>query len=292
MASSRVTRDPVDKIQRSKFKHEMAPAIRLRDNFKCLICGKKGNIVHHIKPWATNPELRFDPLNSATLCRDCHWTLAHGEANNSIDLTVAEWLTARVANEHDTEKWRAILLVIQEKKEAAAKFQIPDTLWGKARRRVRRRLQKGWPHDLALSAPIGYIHIRERGSPSPETRRKQSIAHLGQQPTNLAQLIAINTGRHPSAGTHAKIAKAKLGNKHGAGNRGKKHSPETVAKMRKRRHTPETRARMSAAKRANPVRYWLGKKRTENAIKVSLALKGVPWSPARRAAQEAQRLNV
>lgn len=51
----------------------------VRDNYTCMECGnrsKKDNPVileaHHIKPFATHPELRFDINNGITLCRACH----------------------------------------------------------------------------------------------------------------------------------------------------------------------------------------------------------------------------
>jgi len=48
-----------------------------RDGFRCRRCGApkgkpKSLHVHHIKPWAGNPELRFDAGNAVTLCRSCH----------------------------------------------------------------------------------------------------------------------------------------------------------------------------------------------------------------------------
>jgi len=45
-----------------------------RDAFTCQDCGDSGVRLeaHHIKPWAHNPELRFDVGNGVTLCQDCH----------------------------------------------------------------------------------------------------------------------------------------------------------------------------------------------------------------------------
>jgi 5-methylcytosine-specific restriction endonuclease McrA len=49
--------------------------IYTRDNHKCQWPGcnitKKLN-AHHIKRWADNPGLRFNPLNGITLCKEHH----------------------------------------------------------------------------------------------------------------------------------------------------------------------------------------------------------------------------
>lgn len=46
-----------------------------RDNFACVHCGddRGGNLhAHHVKPFATYPDLRFEVSNGATLCVACH----------------------------------------------------------------------------------------------------------------------------------------------------------------------------------------------------------------------------
>lgn len=46
-----------------------------RDRFACRHCGdaRGGNLhAHHIKPFATHPELRFEVSNGLTLCEPCH----------------------------------------------------------------------------------------------------------------------------------------------------------------------------------------------------------------------------
>jgi len=56
---------------------ELAKKILKRDGYKCTECGavhtgKSKLTVHHIKPWAKYPELRFDEGNLTTLCQTCH----------------------------------------------------------------------------------------------------------------------------------------------------------------------------------------------------------------------------
>lgn len=54
-------------------------AVFLRDDFTCQDCGDKRRSghrsrlqAHHIQPFATHPELRYDASNGVTLCYDCH----------------------------------------------------------------------------------------------------------------------------------------------------------------------------------------------------------------------------
>lgn len=45
-----------------------------RDSFTCQLCGQVGGElnVHHIKPYATFPALRYDEDNGVALCKSCH----------------------------------------------------------------------------------------------------------------------------------------------------------------------------------------------------------------------------
>ena len=70
------------------FWKELAKFILKRDNYKCQKCGiehKNQNklIVHHKKPWAKYPELRFEPSNLMVLCEECHKIL-HREKREVI----------------------------------------------------------------------------------------------------------------------------------------------------------------------------------------------------------------
>ncbi len=60
-------------------------AILERDRYVCQKCGRRcrktehGLAAHHIKPYASHPDLRYEISNGITLCRDCHLIL-HGRA--------------------------------------------------------------------------------------------------------------------------------------------------------------------------------------------------------------------
>lgn len=62
-------------LRRTPEYKEWRNTVFLRDNYTCQSCGdnKGGNLnAHHIKPYATNPELRLDISNGITLCKLCH----------------------------------------------------------------------------------------------------------------------------------------------------------------------------------------------------------------------------
>lgn len=105
---------------------------------------------------------------------------------------------------------------------------------------------------------------------SEEQRQKISKSLRGRSLTEEhREKIKIGlTGRPCSSETRSKI---------GDGHRGKKHRPESIEKMRGSKHwTPERRAKISVAATGRIVS-------SETRSKKSLALKGKPWSAARRA---------
>ena len=52
-----------------------------RDGFKCKICGSATDLhIHHIKSWAEYPDLRYDPDNCITVCKECHYSLEKKES--------------------------------------------------------------------------------------------------------------------------------------------------------------------------------------------------------------------
>ena len=60
-------------------------AVFIRDDFTCQKCGIKGGKLnaHHIKTWATYPDLRYDVTNGITLCSKCHKEL-HKKMPNRV----------------------------------------------------------------------------------------------------------------------------------------------------------------------------------------------------------------
>jgi hypothetical protein len=64
-----------ESIKRWGSKHIIwSKAVRERDSHKCQKCSTtEGKIIaHHIIPWRTEPDKRFDVENGITLCQSCH----------------------------------------------------------------------------------------------------------------------------------------------------------------------------------------------------------------------------
>jgi len=49
---------------------------KLDDN-KCIYCGEKATVAHHILPQKTHPELSLDPENGLSVCQECHFKYSH-----------------------------------------------------------------------------------------------------------------------------------------------------------------------------------------------------------------------
>lgn len=63
---------------------EFRQNVRKRDCHKCQWpnCTESKShllVVHHIRPWAKNPELRYDPDNGITICKKHHALTLHNE---------------------------------------------------------------------------------------------------------------------------------------------------------------------------------------------------------------------
>jgi len=51
-----------------------------RDAFRCVLCGGGKIHAHHIQPWRSHQERRYDVDNGITLCEPCHMAIGRGEA--------------------------------------------------------------------------------------------------------------------------------------------------------------------------------------------------------------------
>ena len=70
----KVPREVKRYIRKSLEYREWRKAVFSRDNYTCQKCGAVGVYLeaHHIKRFCDFPELRFEPSNGETLCRQCH----------------------------------------------------------------------------------------------------------------------------------------------------------------------------------------------------------------------------
>ena len=68
-----------DCLRRSAEYRRFVESILERDHHTCKICGEeeKELHVHHLLPYASYKELRMDPGNVITICKDCHGMI-HG----------------------------------------------------------------------------------------------------------------------------------------------------------------------------------------------------------------------
>lgn len=67
-------------VRRSTEYKNWRAAVFSRDNYTCQLCGARGVKInaHHIKPFATFPDMRTDIDNGITLCVPCHKAVHHG----------------------------------------------------------------------------------------------------------------------------------------------------------------------------------------------------------------------
>lgn len=65
-------------------------AVFARDNYRCVLCGDRGNLKsnplnpHHIHRRRTHPHLRYVVENGITLCRSCHALVRHREEHTAV----------------------------------------------------------------------------------------------------------------------------------------------------------------------------------------------------------------
>lgn len=67
--------EPKNKLIRKSYRYKKwREAVFKRDDYTCVLCGKRGGIIHadHIKSFSLYVELRFLIDNGRTLCKECH----------------------------------------------------------------------------------------------------------------------------------------------------------------------------------------------------------------------------
>ncbi len=67
------------------FWKELSRQVLMRDYYKCVRCGSESSRknrlhAHHVKPWAGNPDFRFELSNIVSVCGRCHQFI-HSKAN-------------------------------------------------------------------------------------------------------------------------------------------------------------------------------------------------------------------
>lgn len=78
------------KMYARSFWKDISKFVLDRDGYKCKKCGatkssKNKLHAHHIKPWAGNPDYRFELSNIITVCQSCHnWIHSKENVNNEF----------------------------------------------------------------------------------------------------------------------------------------------------------------------------------------------------------------
>ena len=93
-------------LERQVFINNVRTKIYIRDDGKCQMCFKNSENVHHIIPWSSchkieDQNLRYDPENCISLCKECHLK-AHDGNYKRLDNEIAEQLMTKAIE--NTEK--------------------------------------------------------------------------------------------------------------------------------------------------------------------------------------------
>jgi len=57
-----------------------------KNDYKCIYCGKRAEVAHHIIPKKINPYLALDPDNGIACCKECHKVYAHKDECSFVNL--------------------------------------------------------------------------------------------------------------------------------------------------------------------------------------------------------------
>lgn len=86
-----------DSLKRLDIK-ELTKVVFKRDQYTCCLCSCVGGQLqaHHIELWSENTDLRDDPSNLVTLCKDCHYMVHDfnwfGEPNRPLNILLRGYI--------------------------------------------------------------------------------------------------------------------------------------------------------------------------------------------------------
>jgi len=78
LESARQEHQGIVQILHSEYRWHQVRNLHVKSEPCCQTCALERELeAHHIQPWHLAEELRYDPANLITLCRECHFRFGH-----------------------------------------------------------------------------------------------------------------------------------------------------------------------------------------------------------------------